>query len=224
MDAFTAERKNGERCRPMAGRPRSGKLRLGWVLVFCAALILAGLARPQRSARAAMVDAGVLEISGNTSFSVDYQKERGGDRETTHLRLTPSIGYFILEGLEVSLRFSYIFDRVYDSPETDDSSRRLLFTLGPVYHFHQMSDIFVPYLGADFGTYYQKFSTRDDSRSNVQFALGLEAGTRILFTENVGMKLGFQYLHGFKEGSIGHTDFVGIEIGLSLFIPTWPAH
>jgi len=170
----------------------------------------------------ASLQAGVLEIAGSTSFAVNYQKE--GDRETTHLRLTPSIGYFILDPLEVQLRVSYIFDNVHESSVTDDRSEGFLFTLGPAYNFRGVSSVLIPYLGIDFGTYYQHLSTSVSSRSGVQLALGMGAGCRWMFTDNLGLKLGFQYVHGFGSDDIGDTDFLGLEIGISLFIPTWPTY
>jgi hypothetical protein len=166
--------------------------------------------------------AGVLELAGSTSFSVDYQKE--GNRETTHVRLTPSIGYFILNGLEAQVRVSYIFDNVHESSATEDRSERLLFTLGPVYHFQNLSDLLVPYVGVNLGTYYQKFRTDVSSRADLQLAFGLEAGCRWMFTENLGLKLGFFYVHGFESDQIDDTDFLGLEMGISLFIPTWPTY
>lgn len=188
-------------------------------LVACASSpLFAEEAEPKQSS----LQAGVLELAGSTSFSVDYQKE--GGRETTHLRLTPSIGYFILDPLEVQLRVSYIFDKVQDSPATDDRSERFLFTLGPVYNFSKLSRVLVPYAGLDFGTYFQHISSSVSSRSDVQLALGLGAGCRWMFTQNVGLKLGFQYVHGFAADDIGDTDYLGLEIGISLFIPTWPAY
>jgi opacity protein-like surface antigen len=168
------------------------------------------------------LQAGVLEVAGSTSFAVNYQKE--GGRETTHLRLTPSIGYFILDSLEVQLRASYIFDNVHESSVTDDRSEGFLFTLGPAYNFRSVSNVLIPYLGIDFGTYYQHLSTSVSSRSGVQLALGMGAGCRWMFTDNLGLKLGFQYVHGFGSDDIGDTDFLGLEIGISLFIPTWPTY
>lgn len=168
------------------------------------------------------LQAGVLELAGSTSFAVNYQKE--GGRETTHIRLTPSIGYFILDPLEVQLRASYIFDNVHESSVTDDRSQGFLFTLGPAYNFRSVSNVLIPYLGIDFGTYYQHLSTSVSSRSGVQLALGMGAGCRWMFTDNLGLKLGFQYVHGFGSDDIGDTDFLGLEIGISLFIPTWPTY
>ena len=168
------------------------------------------------------LQAGVLELAGSTSFAVNYQKE--GDRETTHLRLTPSIGYFILDPLEMQLRVSYIFDNVHESSVTDDRSEGFLFTLGPAYNFRSLSNVVVPYLGIDFGTYYKHLSSSVSSRSGVQLALGMGAGLRWMFTDNLGLKLGFQYVHGFGSDDLGDTDFLGLEIGISLLIPTWPTY
>lgn len=164
----------------------------------------------------------MLELAGSTSFALNYQKE--GGREITHLRLTPSIGYFILDPVQVQLRVSYIFDKVHESATTDDRSDRLLFTLGPAYNFRKASPALIPYVGLDFGTYYQRVSSGGSSRSDVQLAVGMGAGCRWMFTENVGLKLGFQYLHGFATGEIGGTDYLGLEIGISLLIPTWSVY
>jgi opacity protein-like surface antigen len=195
--------------------------------VFVATLVLlftstTSLRAEEAEEKQASLQAGVLELAGSTSFAVNYQKE--GDRETTHLRLTPSIGYFILDPLEVQLRVSYIFDNVQESSVTDDRSEGFLFTLGPAYNFRGVSDVLIPYLGIDFGTYYQHLSTSVSSRSGVQLALGMGAGCRWMFTDNLGLKLGFQYVHGFGSDDIGDTDFLGLEIGISLFIPTWPTY
>ena len=191
----------------------------GIVLLFCSTT---SLCAEEAEEKHESLQAGVLELAGSTSFAVNYQKE--GGRETTHLRLTPSIGYFILDPLEVQLRASYIFDNVHESSVTDDRSEGFLFTLGPAYNFRSVSNVLIPYLGIDFGTYYQHLSTSVSSRSGVQLALGMGAGCRWMFTDNLGLKLGFQYVHGFGSDDIGDTDFLGLEIGISMFIPTWPTY
>jgi hypothetical protein len=168
------------------------------------------------------LQAGVLELAGSTSFAFNYQSE--GDRDTTHIRLTPSIGYFIMDPLEMQLRVSYILDNVQESSVTDDRSEGFLFTLGPAYNFRNVSTLLIPYVGVDFGAYYQHVSNNVASRSGIQLALGLQTGCRWMFTENLGLKLGFQYVHGFGSDDIGDTDFLGLEIGISLLIPTWPAY
>ena len=195
--------------------------------LFLAALVLlschaTSLRAEETQEEQASLQAGVLELAGSTSFAVNYQKQ--GGRETTHLRLTPSIGYFILDPVEVQLRVSYIFDNVHESSVTDDRSEGFLFTLGPAYNFRSVSNVLIPYLGIDFGTYYQHLSSSVSSRSGVQLALGMGAGCRWMFTENLGLKLGFQYVHGFGSDDLGDTDFLGLEIGISLFIPTWPTY
>ena len=213
--------------RVVVGRKEPGQLMRALLRAFAATLVLipcgttaigAEEAEPKKSA----LQAGVLELAGSTSFAVNYQKE--GDRETTHIRLTPSVGYFILDPLEVQLRASYIFDKIGGSPGVDDRSEGFLFTLGPAYNFRNVSRVIVPYVGIDFGTYYQHISSSDSSRSDVQLALGMQGGFRWMFTDNLGLKLGLQYVHGFGTDTIGDTDFLGLEIGLSLFIPTWPVY
>ena len=196
-------------------------------IVFLAGFMFLFLDAPSLRAEEAeekheSLQAGVLELAGSTSFAVNYQKQ--GDRETTHLRLTPSIGYFILDPLEMQLRVSYIFDNVHESSVTDDRSEGFLFTLGPAYNFRRVSNVLIPYLGIDFGTYYQHLSSSASSRSGVQLALGMGAGLRWMFTDNLGLKLGFQYVHGFGSDDLDDTDFLGLEIGLSLLIPTWPTY
>lgn len=214
MDRVTAGRGTGRGMRALL-RAFAAAL----VLVPCGTTAVgAEEAEPRKSG----LQAGVLELAGSTSFAVNYQKE--GDRETTHLRLTPSVGYFILDPLEVQLRASYIFDNIQDSPGIDDRSEGFLFTLGPAYNFRNVSRVIVPYVGVDFGTYYQHVSSSDASRSDVQLALGMQGGLRWMFTDNLGLKLGFQYVHGFGTDTIGDTDFLGLEIGISLFIPTWPVY
>jgi opacity protein-like surface antigen len=191
----------------------------GFLFLFCDAPSLRAEGAEEKHES---LQAGVLELAGSTSFAVNYQKQ--GDRETTHLRLTPSIGYFILDPLEMQLRVSYIFDNVHESSVTDDRSEGFLFTLGPSYNFRSVSNVLIPYLGIDFGTYYQHLSSSVSSRSGVQLALGMGAGLRWMFTDNVGLKLGFQYVHGFGSDDLGDSDFLGLEIGISLFIPTWPTY
>jgi len=168
--------------------------------------------------------AGVLEIGGSTAFSADYQREQGSGREFVHLRVTPTLGYFLLDGFEIGLKASYLFDNLHETGQTDDRSQRFLFLLAPTYHFREMSDFIVPYVGIDFGTYYQRITADTTSRSYIQFAMGMEAGLRWMMTEQVGLKFGFQYIHGFREEFIGHTDWVGLVIGISMFVPTWPAY
>ena len=207
-------RRRGEGIRTLSSMFLAGIVLLSWSTT--------SLRAEEAEEKHESLQAGVLELAGSTSFAVNYQKE--GGRETTHLRLTPSIGYFILDPLEVQLRASYIFDNVHESSVTEDRSEGFLFTLGPAYNFRSLSNVLIPYLGIDFGTYYQHLSTSVSSRSGVQLALGMGAGCRWMFTDNLGLKLGFQYVHGFGSDDIGDTDFLGLEIGISLFIPTWPTY
>jgi len=65
-------------------------------------------AAPEPSRSQIPFQAGVLELAGTTALSVQYQNEGGGVREFTQLRVTPSVGYFVYEGLEVLLGASYI--------------------------------------------------------------------------------------------------------------------
>jgi len=172
--------------------------------------------------------AGVLELAGSTSFSLNYKNENRSGRETTNLRVTPSIGYFIVDSFEVLLQASYIMDNVHISDGNNDRAHNFLMAIGPAYNFTQFSDVFVPYSALLIGMYWQKFSTETngsgESRSDLQLALGLEVGIRWMVTENLGLKGGFQYIHGFKEEFIGSTDFLGLMVGASIFIPTWPAY
>jgi len=175
---------------------------------------------------------GVLELTGSTAISVNYQNESGGLRESTQLRITPSIGYFIVPGLEIMVHASYILDIVHNEDRTQhlslhDHSDAFLFTLGPSYNVYQLSNRFVPYGGLLLGTYYRNVSTgihgAPTSRSDLMLALGLEAGMRWMLTENLSMRTGFQYVHGFREEQVGSTNYLGMEVGFSVLIPTWPS-
>lgn len=178
------------------------------------------------------VQPGVLELSGTTALSVNYRNESGGVREATQLRVTPSVGYFVMAGLEILLGASYILDIVHNEDPVQalyhDQSHAFLFTLGPAYNIYQLSDTFVPYAGLLLGTYYQHISTETlgvpRSRSDLQFALGMTAGVRWLLTENLSLRTGFQYVHGFREDEVGSSNYLGLEIGISVFIPTWPSY
>jgi opacity protein-like surface antigen len=201
------------------------------LLLFFSPCIGGALAAQEPVGSRVSFQPGVLELSGTTALSVQYQNENGGIREYTQLRVTPSIGYFLMQGLEVMLNASYIHNILRNEdpnfPVYDDRSHSFLFTMGPAYSIYQLSDIFVPYAGILLGTYYQKISTqmpgREDSRSDLQFALGLATGMRWMLTENLALKTGLQYVHGFAGDHVGSTNYLGIEIGISVFIPTWPS-
>ncbi len=204
---------------------------LAVVLLFLSPHMGGALAAQESGGSRVSFQPGVLELSGTTAISVQYQNESGGKREYTQLRVTPSIGYFVTQGLEVMLNASYVHNILRNEDPTvtvyDDRSHSFLFTLGPAYSVYQLSDIFVPYAGLLLGTYYQKITTQmpglEESRSGLQFALGMAAGMRWMLTENLALKTGFQYVHGFAGDSIGSTNYLGIEIGISVFIPTWPS-
>ncbi len=172
--------------------------------------------------------AGVLEVAGTTSFSISYVTESETGRQDTHLRVTPSLGYFIVDGVEASLYFSYIMDISHIAAGNNDYSHKYLFALGPTFNLYSFHEMYVPYAGFLFGMNYQNISNQSGatpySRSDVQIALGVVAGIRWMFTENLGVKAGLQYIHGFKEAYIGNTDFLGFEIGMSIHFPTWPAY
>jgi len=201
---------------------------MGVLASFCAlpGFLFAG--QEEDGQKPDLFQAGVLEVAGTTSFSVNYKKEdRDSGRETTHLRLTPSLGYFIWKDLEVLLQVSYVLDNLYVSAGNSDRAQTLLLALGPSYSFSALSDRVVPYAGLLFGAYYhhvkQDSSGTGESRGDLQWALGLTTGIRLMFTENLALKAGLQYVHGFEERFVGSNDFFGLELGMALLIPTWPA-
>lgn len=176
--------------------------------------------------------AGVLELGGSTGVAMNYQNESGGNRESIQLRVTPSVGYFVLPGFEILLNASYILDivRSEDSVgnlQVRDHSDAFLFTVGPAYNLYQLSDRFVPYAGLLLGMYYRNVSTSIQglpvSRSDLLLALGFEAGMRWMLTENLSVRTGLQYVHGFRDVDVGSTNYLGFVLGVSVFIPTWPS-
>lgn len=218
----------------MAGTP-AGKPRALWAPLFFATLFFLWssvdnrLLAAERAPVPVSFQAGVLELAGSAGISLNYENESGGRRESTQLRVTPSIGYFLLPGFEILLNASYILSIVRDQDAGfRDHTDAFLFTLGPAYNVYQLSDRLVPYAGLLLGMYYRNISNRGQnavpSRSDLLLALGLDAGIRWMLTENLSLRTGLQYIHGFRDSEVGSTNYLGLTLGVSVFIPTWPSH
>lgn len=140
-------------------------------------------------------------ISGNSSLQVMSSKVEGASSGSTTVTLSPSVGYFITDGLAVGAGLNLI---------TSEGST--IFTVLPTasYYFQTMSQI-QPYLqlGVGYG------SLKVGSNSTGGLALGAGGGIVYLINQNVGLNAGLQYIRGDYGGNVTNT-FGGV-LGFSLF-------
>ena len=111
-------------------------------------------------------DAKVLHVGGEFSYesstSQVIEPEKGDEDETTALTFQPTIGYFVIPGLEVGLAFGYNTET--STPERGDSVERSGLFAGPfVAYFHPVSPDFLVF---GRGSYQQLLSYEDDTLSS----------------------------------------------------------
>ncbi|WP_294083704.1 outer membrane beta-barrel protein [Proteiniphilum sp. UBA5384] len=147
------------------------------------------------------INKGNWIVSGNSILQVSSSKVEGWGSSTTTVVFSPSVGYFVTDGLSVGISASIL--------NTEGST---LYSVLPSasYYFDNQSNI-KPFIEVGIG--YGGLS--EDGESIGGLALGAGAGIMYLINKNIGLNLGFQYLRGDYDGLINNT--FGGTIGFSLF-------
>lgn len=144
---------------------------------------------------------GSWVVSGNSSLQVSSSKFEGASSSATTVTLSPSIGYFVVDGLAVGIGVDVL---------NSDGFTTYAFLPSASYYFQTQSQV-KPFLQVGVG--YGGMSSDGDSIGGL--ALGAGAGITFLINQNVGLNFGLQYLRGDYSGAV-HNSFGG-ALGFSLF-------
>lgn len=133
----------------------------------------------------------MLEVGGSASL---YSRDAGADRITV-LQVSPEVGYFFTDGLEVGLRLSYV--------KVEDNDGTGTLTAFGEYHFGRPGATTVPFLGAQIGT-----SFTDDA----DVVFGGSGGAKIFFLPGGALTAEVVLLTNGDELDLG------AQAGVSIFL------
>lgn len=139
-------------------------------------------------------------VSGNSTFQVSNTKPENGDGKTMVI-LSPSIGYFVIDGLAVGVDLNLL---------TSDGSTAFSILPSASYYFDTKSQV-KPF--AQMGLGYSSLSTNNNTYGGL--AVGAGAGVLYQLNDNVGVNLGLQYLRSDYDSAITNT--IGGLMGFSIF-------
>lgn len=140
-------------------------------------------------------------VSGNSSLQVTSSKVEGDDSSATTVIFSPSIGYFVVDGLAVGIGGNVLNSEGFTTYSVLPSASYYFLTQSPVRPFIQV------------GVGYSGMSVEGESIGGL--ALGAGAGITYLINQHVGFNLGLQYLRGEYSGAVNNT--FGGALGFSLF-------
>lgn len=140
-------------------------------------------------------------VSGNSSLQVSSSKVEGDNSSATTVIFSPSIGYFVVDGLAVGISGSVLNSEGFTTYSVLPSASYYFPTQTPVRPYIQV------------GVGYSGMSA--DGESIGGLALGAGAGITYLINQHVGINLGLQYLRGDYSGAVNNT--FGGALGFSLF-------
>ena len=140
-------------------------------------------------------------VSGNSTLQVSSSKIEGANSSSTTVVFSPSIGYFVADGLSVGISGSVL-----------NSEGSTVYAIMPSasYYFQTQGNI-KPFV--EIGVGYGGIS--NDGESAGGLALGAGTGIMYLINQNIGLNLGLQYLRGDYDGIVNNT--FGGAIGFSIF-------
>lgn len=155
-------------------------------LVF-ASLLLAtsGLAKVKME-KSSFAGKGVVEIAGGLRYESKTESTDGEDGDShSATTFAPSVGYFIIKGLELGLDINYGSETT--EPKQGDSSSSSQFLTGPfVAYYHRVSPFLYPYGRAG---YQHLLSYSNDAFKDVDVSgnnIALEAGLAMALGRKVG--------------------------------------
>lgn len=147
------------------------------------------------------INKGNWIVSGNSTLQVSSSKVEGWGSSTTTVVFSPSVGYFVIDGLSVGISANVL-----------NSEGSTIYSILPSasYYFQTQSNV-KPFM--EIGIGYGGISV--DSESAGGLALGAGAGIMYLINQNIGLNFGFQYLRGDYDGIVNNT--FGGTLGFSIF-------
>lgn len=147
------------------------------------------------------INQGNWIVSGNSTLQVSSSKVEGVNSSSTTVVFSPSIGYFVVDGLAVGISGSVL-----------NSEGSTIYSVMPSasYYFQTQGNV-KPFVQVGVG--YGGISVDGESAGGL--ALGAGAGIVYLINQNIGLNLGLQYLRGDYDGLVNNT--FGGAIGFSIF-------
>lgn len=205
-------------------------------LLLAGAVALFGLSNAQMTK-------GDWVISGNTGMGFSAQSSKikvNGNTEdgpkTSSFSITPSVGYFVMDGLAVGI------DLGYNSTTTKQDGDKLtssVFSVMPTatYYF-QTGSKFVPFVGAGVGYASNKTKYSINNNSSIYdpllmvdseyttdgFAWKAKAGVTYMATQSLGINLGLGFDQFSNKETYDNVDIktnvntFGVNVGFSYFI------
>lgn len=139
-------------------------------------------------------------VSGSSSLQVISTNPEGGESSTT-VTLSPSVGYFVANGLSIGANVNLLSRKGYTTFSILPTASYYLKTNSPVHPYFQL------------GVGYSSISYESVSKGGL--ALGSGIGAMYLLNKLVGVNLGVQYTRSNYDGAVNNT-FGGV-IGFSVF-------
>lgn len=149
---------------------------------------------------------GNFVVSGSTGLQVVNTKIEGEDGFTI-VTLSPSIGYFVADGLSIGADLNLV---------TTEGETVLSALPSATYYFDTQSQV-KPFVGLGIG--YSSISIDDSYYGDETFsglALGANLGMVYLFNKNAGLNLGLQYMRN-DFSDLGVQNVFGGMVGFSVF-------
>ena len=161
------------------------------ILACVMILLLTSLAAAQTSSTTekAYADKGVLELGGSVGFTSFTGVSAGQTSSTTYtsFSLTPSVGYFVTDGLEVGLD---PFSLTINSHTGASSSQTEIHILGGIGYAAKTQGAAYPFVEGVAGF----SSVSEGSYSANGFTWGLRGGVKVALVQHVLLMVGVQYL------------------------------
>ena len=135
---------------------------------------------------------GITEISGSVAYSSFTPVSNGTSGDATSIfALTPQIGYFIQDGLEIGLStgISFLPGVTVVSPQKGDNVTILGLFFTPSYNFLVESKSIYPFIEGQFG--YTSLSSGSSTSSG--FSYGGKGGIKMIVVEHFLLNISAQY-------------------------------
>lgn len=188
---------------------------LAMIIVACSLVLLVVLPASAQTEKG-YADRGVVELGGTVAFTSVTSVNAGQTSSTTYTNfsLTPSIGYFITDGLEIGLD---PFSLTVSSHTGASTSPTELHILGSVAYAFKTQGSAYPFVQGMAG--YSSYSAGSTSLSG--FTWGLRGGVKVALAQHVLLLCGVQYLQ-VTENPSGATDRYGYnELLVGMGFSVW---
>lgn len=174
----------------------------------------------------AQTEKGTWSLGGSSMVgfnSLGVNVKADGDSESSPklnlFVLTPSVGYFVSNGVNIGVDLNFLNASVSGTEETSAS----VFSILPnvTYYFNTANNTFKPYLGAGVGySNVNATGVAEEKISEGAFTWSAKGGVAYFPNTNVGLNLGLGYQNISKkvEESTISLSNLGINAGISVFL------